>query len=379
MPVPPFEQLMRPITSDEYLASELSIAQQLELPVTAWQPASIGREVLYINAAMLEGQSVALTPIARGGLLEYAEGVWLTLLAEQVYSTIRIPSSYATGPIRLTNSRATPHTFAPGDVRVLNETSGKTYTSTSGGTLGGNGTLTLQFSADEPGTASNLTSTDTLSLVTAIPGVTPSYVAELIGQDQESNEALRQRCRESNAAASPNGPGDAYSYFAKSTLRPDGSNVGVTRTNVVEGNGTVTVYVADADGLVIPSDVDLIQENINAHVVPTGFTVITQSAALHVVSIAMTLTMSPSATASQSELEARITDAINEYFSSIPVGGNKALSFQGVYLSTLITLARVACGDNVVDVVIDLPSADVPLLDNEVPVSAAIIFTWEIS
>lgn len=380
MTVPSFETLMTPVTSEEFLASELQIAGQLSLPETAWQPISVGREILYINASMLESQSVALTPIARGGLLDYAEGGWLTLLADQVYEVTRIESSFATGQIRLNNSLGTPHTFAAGEVRILNSTTGKTYTSTTGGTLTGSGTLVLDYSADEPGTDSNLTSTDSLSLVTAIPGVTAAYVADLIGQDEESDQALRIRCRESNAKASPNGPLDAYNYFAKSTLRPDGSNVGVTRTNVIQGNGTITVYVADADGTVITGDVDLVQENLNANCVPTGFTVITASAATKDIAIVMELVQAPSSTAAQSDLEELVTAAIAGYFSTVAVGGDKSLSFQGVYLSTLITLTRVACGDNVVDVVISAPAADVALLANEVPViDGTISFTWSSS
>lgn len=380
MAVPTIEELFAPLTRDQVLASEIAIAQQLGLPVTAWQPVSIGREILYIDAQMVANFSVTTSAAARGGSLQYATGGWLTLLAWNVYEVERIESSYATGSILLDNSTATPHTFAPGDVRVLNNTNGKTYTNTTGGTLVASGDLSLEFSADEPGTSSNLTSGDTLSLVVAIPGVTAAWEEDLIGQDEETDTALRIRCEESNAKASPNGPADAYNYYAKSTLRPDGTNVGVTRTNVVQANGTVTVYVADADGGLITGDVDLVQANLNANVVPTGFTAITASATTLDITIEMTLTKDPDATASNSDLENLITTAISGYFSSVPVGGDKSLAFGGVYLSTLITLTRVACGANVVDVVIDAPAADVALLPSQVPaINGTITFNWSSS
>ncbi len=91
----------------------------------------------------------------------------------------------------------------------------------------------------------------------------------------------------------------------------------------------------------------------------------------------MTLTKDPDATASNADLEAAITSAISGYFSSVPVGGDKSLSFGGVYLSTLVTLTRVATGRNVVDVVIDLPAADVALAADEVPaIDGTITFVW---
>jgi uncharacterized phage protein gp47/JayE len=378
MTVPTFEQLMTPNTRDEFLSSELFVAQELGLPVTAWQPVSVAREILYINAQMLENQSVAITPIARGGLLDYAEGAWLTLLADQVYDVQRIESTFATGPIRLNNSLSTPHTFAAGDVRILNESTGKTYTSTTGGTLTGLGNLTLSYAADEPGSASNITSGDVLSLVVDIPGVTAAYVSALLGQDEETDPQLRERCRESNAKASPNGPADAYNYFAKTATRPDGTAIGVTRTNRVPSNGTVTVYVADADGSVTSPDVAYVQEFLNENCVPTGFTVVTVSAATLTVPFVATAILAPDASASTDELTTRVTDALNEYFSTVAVGGVKSAdsTFQGLYLDTLITLARVAMGDNVLHVAISSPNSNVALLNNQVPTLGSVTITF---
>jgi uncharacterized phage protein gp47/JayE len=377
MSVPTLEELFTPLTRDQVLASELEVATQLGLAVTAWQPTSIAREILYVNAQMVSNFSVTTSATARGGYLEYASGQWLTLLADQLFDVQRIESSFATGPILLTNAGSTPYTIAAGDVRVLNVTTQTTYTNSSGGTLTASGTLALDFIADEPGADSTLTSTDTLSLVTSLPDVTPSWVADLIGTNEETDTALRARCRSSNARVSPNGPADAYNYYALTATRPDGTAIGVTRTNVFQGNGTVYVYIADADGVVVSGDVAYVQDTLNANVTPMGFTVYTSSAVVLPVAIAMTLTKAPTATASNTEIEALITAAITAYFSEIPVGGNKTLSFGGIYLSTLVTLSRGAAGESVVDCVITGPAANVPLAANQVPViDGTIAFTW---
>lgn len=376
MTVPSLSELFAPLTRDQVVDSQLAIAVDLGFPVTAWQETGIARELIYINAQTCASFSETTSAAARGGYLDYATGAWLTLLANQLWAVDRIESTSATGPIKLVNSLATPHTLAAGDVRILNNTTGKTYTSTTGGTLLGSGNLTLDYIADEPGSASNLTSSDSLSLVTSIPGVTAVWVSDLVGQDEESDTALRTRCRESNASPSPNGPADAYAYYAKSTLRSDGTSIGVTRTNVVESNGTVTVYVADGDGTVVSGDVALIQANIVANVVPTGFTAITTSAIVHPITIELTLTKSATATADNASLESLVTAAITGYFSGVPVGGIKTASFKGIFLSSLVTLARAATGESVVNAVVTNPGADVVLAANEVPTVASIAYTW---
>lgn len=372
-----FDELMVPITRDEFVASMLQILADLGLPTTAWQELSAVREYIYAAANSDAILSDSITPAARAGLLDYAEGQWLTLTAAQEYGVDRILSTAATGDIRLTESDGDPHTFSAGDVRVLNETTGKTYTNSEGGTLTANGTLDLAFIADEPGSASDLVEGQTLTLLTAIPGVTPSWVADLLGQDEETDQSVRDRCRDSMAKASPNGPAAAYDYYAKSALRPDGTAVGVTRTKRVEANATVTLYCADADGGITAPDVAIVQDVIDLNVVPTGFAAIVVAASTLAVTLAFTLSRSPTATASEASLETLINAAIDSYFASIPVGGDPSLSFQGIFVSTLIQRIRNAAGANVVDVVVTSPASDQALANNQVPViSGSIAYTW---
>jgi uncharacterized phage protein gp47/JayE len=377
MPVVTFDELMVPITRDQFVESMLEVLAALGLPTTAWQELSEIREFIYATANSDAILSDSITPAARAGLLDYAEGQWLALTASQEYGVERIESTIATGDIRLTESDGDPHTFSPGDVRVLNVDTGKTYTNTEGGTLPANGTLVIAFSADEPGSASDLVDGQVLSLVTSIPGVTPSWYADLLGQDEETDQALRDRCRDSMAAASPNGPRDAYDFFAKSTLRDDGTAIGVTRSKTAEANATVTVYVADADGVIPAPDVAFIQANIDLHVVPTGFTGIVLSAATLGIPIALSLRRTVGASASVASLQVLITAAIASYFSSIPVGGETAQTFHGVFKSTLVQRIRNAGGDNVADVVVTAPASDVSLANNQVPViSGSVAYTW---
>lgn len=381
--IPTLPELVVQIPVETIFSQSLGIAAGIGLPESAWQPISIGREIIYINAQIASNFSLVMQQgVAAGGFLTYATGDWLTLCAHEIFDTDRIESSSATGKIRLRNASAVPWTFLAGGARVLNKTSNKTYTSTVGGTVPPGGYIdTTDFLADEPGTASNLTAGDVLQMVGTVPGVTPEWLQNLIGQDEETDPRLRTRSREANAKASPNGPGDAYNYFAKTTPRPgapDGVFIGVTRTNVVEGNATVTVYCADADGPLITSDRDLVFAYINGNVVPTGFTVIVPdpSCAVNSITLEIGLVPNPESSASRSDTEAAITNAVVAYFSIIEVGGDKAQSFQGIYRDTLIQLIRNAAGSAVLSVSLVLPATDVPLSSNEVPALAALVAHW---
>lgn len=378
--IPPLTELVVQVPVETIFSQSLEIAADLGLPETAWQAVSIGREIIYINAQIASNFSLVMQQGAvAGGFLTYAKGAWLTLCAHEIFDADRIESSSATGKITLNNASPVPYTFFAGDVRVLDETNQKTYTCTNGGTVPAGGTLlTTEFIADEPGTASNLTVGDTLSLVSTAPGVTPAWQEDLIGQDEETDPALVSRSREANAKASPNGPADAYDYFAKTTQRANGSFVGVTRTNRVEGNGTVTVYCADADGALVTSDRNYVFDNINVNVVPTGFTVIVPDPSCTENAITVEVELTPNSESSEphSQTENRIESAIVQYFATLPVGGDKAQIFQGIYLSTLNQLTRNAAGESVLDAVFSLPAADVALANAEIPVLTSLVVTW---
>jgi phage-related baseplate assembly protein len=381
MTIPTLDVLLAPIPTETVVAQSLSIAADLDMPVTAWQPISVAREIIWINSQLVHNFSVVTQQGAvAGGFLSYATKAWLTLCAFETFDTERNGSSSATGIIKLANASGVPFNVTPGAVRVLNESAGKTYTNVNSGTVPpGSDLSTIEFVADEPGSDSNLTSADVLSLVATVPGVTPVFFQELIGENEETDDALRIRAREANAKASPNGPADAYQYYAKTTRRADGSLVGVTRTNQVEANGTVTLYLADADGALSTQDRSDVFDNVNISVVPTGFTLVipVPSCVELPIDLAMTLTPNPESSTSQSETEDRIRTAVALYLSTIDIGGNKAQSFQGVYHDTLITIIRVAAGEDVLSVYLPTPAGNTPLTSVQAPVLGDVVFTWD--
>src|ERR1039458_6537423 len=102
-------ELVTVSTVDDVLALELSLATQLNLPVTSWQPLDPSRTIFQINANLLSQQSAVIAGIAQGGFASYAaimpagmtsasDGAgymtaWLDLVATNVYNTSRVEPS----------------------------------------------------------------------------------------------------------------------------------------------------------------------------------------------------------------------------------------------------------------------------------------------
>jgi phage-related baseplate assembly protein len=377
---PTLIQLFTPYTSDDILASMLDVAQRVGLPATAWQPVSVGREVLAICAQEIANYSViGAAGAAAGGLLDYATGDWLTLLAISNFGVTRIPSSFGTTTVNLSNTSATTYTIAAGDIIFVNERTGQTYTNTTGGVLNANtGTLTLSVIANEAGSVANANPNEITELQTPLLGVTCTNIDPLVGDDEQSDDDLRELCRESMAKASPNGPRDAYSYFAKTATRPDGSNIGITRVRVVQGNGTIDVYLADADGIVSPTDVGYVNTAINANCVPTGFSENTYSANAHNILIAGDAYLVAGSTLTDADAQAAILTQLTTYFKTIPIGGYDIGAGGYVFLDAIIGQVFRATQGELIQFVPSSPTVDEAMNFNDVAILTSVATSFTI-
>lgn len=378
MSVPTLDDLYAAKSREEVLAVILEVAQALGLPTTAWQSGSVGRMLLEICAQSGANFSESSVPAASGGLLDYAAAAWLTLNVSQRYDVDRQEATFGTCTERLTNTSAVSYTLAAGDMRFYNTRSGKTYTSTTAGSLGpGNvtpTTLDLTIQADEAGSDSNASIGEISGIVTPLFGVTATNTDVLVGNDEETDEALRERARESMAKASPNGPSAAYEYFAKSATRTsDGSNIGVTRVNVDQGNGTNYVYVADASGPIDTADLADVDTAIQDNCVPTGLTAVTANATAVTVPIQATIYLRRGSTLTVAQLTELVTDRLTDYFALAPIGGYQAAG--GFIFTSAISGEIYESTNDIVRVNLTSPSADVELDPNEVGVLGAISIT----
>lgn len=170
------QELLDPQTVEQLFAMLLAVYQANGFPTNSWQPGGTDRTRTMATATALQDISANYIPtIASGGLLDYAELLenpdWLRLLAAQLFNLEYNAKSFTRGDMTLTAGSA-GYTISAGQVTVVFPSSGNRYINTTGGTLAPSGTLDLEWVAEFAGASYNDASNSTISLVTALPGVT---------------------------------------------------------------------------------------------------------------------------------------------------------------------------------------------------------------
>ena len=319
----PIDQLTAPLTEEDVKQSLYNLMVAAGLPVTSWIAGSVIRTMIAVVAKTYATFTTILANLTKAEFLDLAESFWLTLLAKFVYNVDRIPSGFATGTETLINSGGAIYSFDPGDVIFKNSVTNKTYFNVDAFTLNPAEEKDIDIQAFEAGPDSTAAIGQINSLVTELLGVSVSNPGVLVGTSEEKDPDLRIRCRNALGALSPNGPLDAYNFFAKSTARPDGTIITVNRVKVSadSSTGVVQVYLADPDGPLDSADVTLIDENIQQKCVPIAVTAIIDNA----VAVVVNLTIQAWFTKTINNTVQSITDAINtsltNTFAVYPIGG----------------------------------------------------------
>lgn len=373
--------LLKRLTRDEVLSSMLSIADSLGLKTTAWQPGQPGRTLLVIVAQRIADATATLYEIAAGGLLEYATAGWLTLLARNVYNVERREAEFATGttaagnPLTLTNgSGADLGPFPAGDLVFAHSVTGKTYRNLALVPIFADGaSVDVDIMAEEAGTGSDAAPGMITALVTTTLGLTCTNAASILGADEQTDEELRDECREKLGSLSPNGPAEAFAYVAKNA---DTSSP-ITRTLVTASTttGVVTVYCATATGAPGAPDVAIVQSAIDASAEP----LCVQATAVGAAELTVPVTLEvwvKGTSLSPAEISSAISTALATYFRDLDIGGviipPATLGKVDVDAIKGVVFQSTA---GVVDVAITLPAADVSVAPNEVPKLGAVNIT----
>ena len=380
------DELVTPMTVAEAQAAIYSALAARGVSTTAWKPGAVVRTIVAALAIMLAALSSLQATIAKSGFLDFAEGDWLTLLGRYVYGVERDLGAFASGSIQATNSTGSIYAGDAGDLIVLNPTSGKTYRNTAAFSIG-----SMAFDVDIPveaveiGTESTSTGGTITDLVTTLNGVTITNASALVGADEESDALLRLRCRESLGRLSPNGPKDAYAYFARSTLNAAGESIGVTRVRAVpDGFGALAVYVATASGGVSgtsgdpDTDLGAIQVAFDEEVEPIGITATATTA----VALAVNVTCEVWVPSTIGMTEAEVVDAIETglatYLSAQPIGGalyDTGLEEGYVFTSGLEGAIDRSLSSSPVKRIVTVPAADVVVAIDEAPVVGTVTVT----
>lgn len=258
---------------DSVLTFLLTQLSGFKWPVTDWKPTSVGRALVQVTARAIAKLSPTVVAIAKGGYLGTATGAWLDLLAEGFYNLTRLPAVFGVVKARLTRTSGGAATFSAGQLWIRTA-DGRTYNQTGAGTLSGTvgATLDLEFKASSSGIASNLTLGTAVTFVTPPVGVSVELretssgsgtCMVVPGVNEESDEALEERCRTKWASLGAEKTGDAYTYLARNAKDGVGDPVlGVTKVLVDDSNprgpGTVDVYLAGDAGPSSPAIVSAV-------------------------------------------------------------------------------------------------------------------------
>lgn len=368
------EQLVTPLTSEEAFAELLEIASELELPTTSWQSGQPIHTFLRVIAEKFSDITKVLAEIAKGGYGDLLPSdMWADLWAKSRFDVDRIEAEAATGQLTLTNASETEYTPAAGEVTFAHETTGKTYRNVDALTIPASGTLPdVDIAADEVGTDSNAAPGTITVLVTSLTGVTCTNPEPVLGQDKETTPTLVTRSRAKLEALSPNGPKQAYHHIATT---PEYSDVGtaITRTSpeADDETGTVTVYLATANGAAESEDVDIVQAAFDEWCEPWCTTSIAAAASEVTQAVTYQVWVKGSSLTS-AQIQTAIEDALSDFFAELPIGGTVIPPETGTLYRDSIRQVIGQATPGIQLVTVTVPAADVPLDTDEVAVLGTI-------
>lgn len=335
MAVDPLAALFQPVLEAAWTDLEYIAAGQLGLPTTDWSTFSPERNILVINARMLEALGVASIERWRGMFLNFAAGEALSILAEETYLSPRLPATFATCVGDFFNNTLVTYTVSAGDYVTVKKSTTDDIRYIIDGPLSIPPGLTsgVQVRADTAGSIGSAIVGEIDEIEgSALPDVTFVNTSAATGRDVESDGDLAARARLGITALSIGGPPDAYEYFAKGGERNGEIDatiaaIGVTRVSVVEdlASGKVTCYFATISGGVsgtaTTGDLGLINAKLLLRVVPSGVDYEGFSATPLVIDMDYTAYVPDSIGVDEDELKDAILAKFDAYIQSTRIGG----------------------------------------------------------
>lgn len=363
-----YDEIIQSETLAAVRARIVGFAQAADLQITNWISGGVGEQILQAVAATTFATTSTVAKAIRGftsldlsvdpgdpdpydasnELLAPAPGL-LSAFGENTFGTKRAEASLAATTVLFDNSAGlVARTFAPYALTFTwtvdlgggipdppptyrNAEDATIYVNIDGTvTVPAGATLEIPVVAEEVGTRSNA-GIGALSLTTAMTGVVASNITPIVGSDREAPEVYRERCRQSGARLSFDGPADAYTYFASKNLDGTpllnslGAPVAISRAQVTQDSdtGIVNAWFADDDGAPIAEDVTAANDNIErlAFVVPDAITYTGAAATQVVVAVAGTVKIKAAPGVSAAIVKTAILAAIAKLERTYPIGG----------------------------------------------------------
>lgn len=261
-----------PLTLKELLELEKTTPEAIEetilgllagfgFPVTSWQTTSAPRRIIKGISSPLADSFRKGYQVASAGYGKLARGKWLDLWVEDRYNLPRNGAEYTVGKVTLTDNGGGPHSVNASQHIVATEDGTKSYLVTGSGTLGLNGSITLDVKADKPGAAYNVPNGSITRLLTNLPTVTVSNDALLPaeswittpGADTESDPDYLARGTSQWGKLAVTVPKQFLEAVVKAAV-PSITKVRVEDDNP-HGPGSCELVLANAAGPATPAEV----------------------------------------------------------------------------------------------------------------------------
>ena len=379
------DSLTTPLTALEVRTAIYATIEARGTSTTAWAPGAVVRTMIAGVAIVLAAMSSLIELVARSGFLSLSEGDWLTVVAREIYATERIGATFATGTVTISNASGNVYSIAIGDLILLATVPGKTFRNTAIVNVGSAEVgVQVPVQAVEQGSASTAAAGQINALVTVFLGLSVTNAAAITGADAESDVDLTARAQEQVGSLSPNGPLDAYNFFAKGALRAtDASAIGVTRVRATpDGAGGVAVLVATAVGGITgtqsdaTTDLGAVHLAVETNAVPLGITLTTTSATTLVVAVTATLWIDERLADSDAAVTARVLAKLTALMATMPIGGVVVAPAAGtLYIQAIEAAMSAAVVGSLVDLELASPAADTALATTSAVVMGALTLT----
>lgn len=359
--------LITPVSQADVMNTLLSIAAAVGLPTTTWQSGNPIRTILSTVAQKVSDLSVVATQMTQGGFGDLVStDEWADAWSQSIYNVTRIVATQATGLVNITaSSSAATTSYNPGELIFAHATTGQTYRNVASVSIVTSTTTSgVPVIADVAGTIANAVTAAVSLMVSTQVGLSVTNPASILGTDKETTPALVVRARRKLGSLSPNGPKDAYDFVATSLTTLTSA---ITRTNTTASGGAVSVYIANASGVVPAPDVALVQAAIDTFATPWAVTATAIAATPLVIPVTYQV-WTRGAALTSAQMQTVIASALATFFASLRIGGDVVPPDSGAVYIDAIQTAIANAAPGIRRVVVSDPAATVALTPNQVAV-----------
>lgn len=362
--------LVTTVSASEVEAELFEVLESVGFKPTSWQAGSVPLHLVKSFATVTASLYVVIIQLAAGGMLSFATGLWLTILAKDVYDIDRDPATATEGLLLLSDDASGgPYDITEDVTRFQTSDGSLQFVASASGTLTAGGTLSVAVRAEKPGAAHNIANDTTIELVTDLPGVavsnpdpgTGTWITS-VGTDEQTDASLRDECRSKWSTLGVGVPGPAFEAWAKKAVPS------ITRVRVYDDNplgpGSIRVLVANSAGTATADELAAVDAFLRPRKPLGSSTFVVDPATTVPVTVRQVVTV---ASSKRLAAEVQLSQNFADLAASTPIGDEVPLS--SIY-------AAASSVDGVVKVVMVSPTSDTPLGIDEVPVFDLTLTAW---